>query len=59
VTPQVLGQGYFAVVKVGIDKKTGEKVAVKLVNKSLVEKEKLWPTRSTYWALSTTQVLSP
>jgi calcium/calmodulin-dependent protein kinase I len=39
VTPDVLGQGYFAVVKVGIDKKTGEKVAVKLVNKSLVEKE--------------------
>lgn len=39
VTSEVLGQGYFAVVKVGIDKKTKERVAVKLVNKSLVEKE--------------------
>jgi len=39
VTPEVLGQGYFAVVKVGKDRKTGERVAVKLVNKSLVEKE--------------------
>jgi len=39
VTSQVLGQGYFAVVKVGVDKKSKEKVAVKLVNKSLVEKE--------------------
>jgi len=39
VTAQVLGQGYFAVVKVGVDRKTSEKVAVKLVNKSLVEKE--------------------
>jgi len=39
VTSQVLGQGYFAIVKVGIDKKTSEKVAVKAVNKSLVEKE--------------------
>ena len=32
-------RGYFAVVKVGIDRATGEKVAIKLVNKSLVEKE--------------------
>jgi len=39
ITPDVLGQGYFAVVKVGIDRKTKEKVAVKMVNKSLVEKE--------------------
>jgi calcium/calmodulin-dependent protein kinase I len=39
VTSDILGQGYFAVVKVGIDRKTKEKVAVKLVNKSLVEKE--------------------
>jgi len=39
ITPDVLGQGYFAVVKVGIDRKTGDRVAVKMVNKSLVEKE--------------------
>eukprot|EP01128_Nolandella_sp_AFSM9_P009602 TRINITY_DN621_c0_g1_i1.p1 TRINITY_DN621_c0_g1~~TRINITY_DN621_c0_g1_i1.p1 ORF type:complete len:342 (-),score=115.40 TRINITY_DN621_c0_g1_i1:49-966(-) len=39
VTNEVLGQGYFAVVKVCHHKKTGKKYAVKLVNKSLVEKE--------------------
>jgi len=39
VTSEILGQGYFAVVKVGKDRKTHERVAVKLVNKSLVEKE--------------------
>jgi len=39
ITQDVLGQGYFAVVKVGINKKTKERVAVKMVNKSLVEKE--------------------
>jgi calcium/calmodulin-dependent protein kinase I len=38
LTANVLGQGYFAVVKTGIIKKTGEKVAVKFVNKKLVEK---------------------
>jgi len=35
----VLGQGYFAVVKAGIDKTTGERVAIKIVNKDLVERE--------------------
>jgi len=39
LTPTVLGQGYFAVVKVGIIKQTGEKVAIKFVNKKLVEKQ--------------------
>jgi len=39
LTNEVLGQGYFAVVKVGIDKLTGERVAVKIVNKELVERE--------------------
>jgi len=33
-----LGQGYFAVVKIGIIKETQEKVAIKFVNKKLVEK---------------------
>jgi len=35
----VLGSGYFAVVKVGFDKTTGEKVAIKCVDKSKVERE--------------------
>jgi len=39
ITNKVLGQGYFAVVKVGKDLKTGEEVAVKFVKKSLVERE--------------------
>jgi len=39
ITQEVLGQGYFAVVKVGVDKKTKERVAIKFVKKSLVEKE--------------------
>jgi serine/threonine protein kinase len=39
MTNEVLGQGYFAVVKVGIDKKTSERVAIKVVNKELVERE--------------------
>jgi len=39
MTNEVLGQGYFAVVKVGVDKKTGERVAIKVVNKELVERE--------------------
>lgn len=39
ITNQVLGQGYFAVVKVGIDKATGERVAIKVVDKTLVERE--------------------
>jgi len=38
LTASVLGQGYFAVVKVGILKVTGDKVAIKFVNKKLVEK---------------------
>jgi len=39
LTKDVLGQGYFAVVKVAIEKATGERVAVKFVNKKLVEKQ--------------------
>jgi len=39
ITNKVLGQGYFAVVKVGKDLKTGEEVAIKFVKKSLVERE--------------------
>jgi len=39
LTPTVLGQGYFAVVKVGIIKQTQDKVAIKFVNKKLVEKQ--------------------
>jgi len=39
ITNKILGQGYFAVVKVGKDLKTGEEVAVKFVKKSLVERE--------------------
>jgi len=38
LTANILGQGYFAVVKVGIIKETSEKVAIKFVNKKLVEK---------------------
>jgi len=38
-TNDILGQGYFAVVKVGIDKKTGERVAIKAVAKTMVEKQ--------------------
>lgn len=32
-------RGYFAVVKVGIDKKTGNKVAIKVIDKEVVERE--------------------
>jgi len=39
ITNKVLGQGYFAVVKVGKDLKTNEEVAIKFVKKSLVERE--------------------
>jgi len=39
ITNKILGQGYFAVVKVGKDLKTNEEVAVKFVKKSLVERE--------------------
>jgi len=39
ITNKVLGQGYFAVVKVGKDLKTQEEVAIKFVKKSLVERE--------------------
>jgi len=39
ITNKILGQGYFAVVKVGKDLKTDEEVAVKFVKKSLVERE--------------------
>jgi calcium/calmodulin-dependent protein kinase I len=39
VTNEVLGTGYFAVVKVGFSKATGEKVAIKCVDKSKVERE--------------------
>jgi len=38
ISNEVLGQGYFAVVKVATIKSTGKKVAVKFVNKKLVEK---------------------
>jgi len=38
LTANILGQGYFAVVKVGIIKENSEKVAIKFVNKKLVEK---------------------
>jgi len=38
ISNEVLGQGYFAVVKVATVKSTGNKVAVKFVNKKLVEK---------------------
>jgi len=37
ITTTVLGSGFFATVKMGIDKKTGEKVAVKIIDKSKVE----------------------
>jgi len=37
ITNEVLGSGFFATVKVGINKKTGEKVAVKIIDKSKVE----------------------
>jgi calcium/calmodulin-dependent protein kinase I len=39
MTNTVLGSGYFAVVKLGINKETKEKVAVKCVDKSKVERE--------------------
>jgi calcium/calmodulin-dependent protein kinase I len=39
VTNEVLGSGYFAVVKVGYNNVTGEKVAVKCVDKNKVERE--------------------
>jgi len=39
ITNKDLGQGYFAVVKVGKDLKTQEEVAIKFVKKSLVERE--------------------
>eukprot|EP01123_Difflugia_compressa_P009612 TRINITY_DN323_c0_g1_i1.p1 TRINITY_DN323_c0_g1~~TRINITY_DN323_c0_g1_i1.p1 ORF type:complete len:300 (-),score=56.58 TRINITY_DN323_c0_g1_i1:207-1106(-) len=38
LTNEVLGQGYFAVVKVGVNRETKQRVAVKFVNKKLVEK---------------------
>jgi len=38
ISGEVLGQGYFAIVKVAYDKTTRTKVAVKFVNKKLVEK---------------------
>jgi calcium/calmodulin-dependent protein kinase I len=37
ITQEILGSGYFATVKVGIDKKTGERVAVKIIDKRKVE----------------------
>jgi calcium/calmodulin-dependent protein kinase I len=37
ITSEVLGSGFFATVKAGINKKTGEKVAVKIIDKSKVE----------------------
>lgn len=37
ITSEVLGSGYFATVYVGIDKKTKEKVAVKMIDKKKVE----------------------
>jgi len=39
MTNEVLGEGYFAIVKKGVDKKTGAPVAIKIINKDLVEKE--------------------
>jgi len=39
ITSTVLGTGYFAIVKLGVNKKTGEKVAIKCVDKSKVERE--------------------
>jgi len=38
ISSEVLGQGYFAVVKVATEKSTKNKVAVKFVNKKMVEK---------------------
>jgi len=35
-----LGQGYFAIVRLGKDLKTGENVAIKMIDKEKVEKEK-------------------
>jgi serine/threonine protein kinase len=40
LTATVLGQGYFAVVKKGVIKKTGEPVAVKFVNKKTCRKRR-------------------
>lgn len=37
MTDQVLGTGNFSTVKVGISKETGEKLAIKIVNKSAVK----------------------
>lgn len=39
MTNEVLGAGYFAEVRVGIDKETGERVAIKVVDKKKVERE--------------------
>jgi len=39
LTNEVLGTGFFAVVKVGYNRKTREKVAIKCVDKSKVERE--------------------
>jgi len=39
MTNDVLGKGYFAVVKVGVKKGTSQRVAVKIIDKDLVEKE--------------------
>uniref|UniRef100_A0A6B2LBF2 non-specific serine/threonine protein kinase n=1 Tax=Arcella intermedia TaxID=1963864 RepID=A0A6B2LBF2_9EUKA len=38
ISNEVLGQGYFAIVKVATDRHSKKKVAVKFVNKKLVEK---------------------
>eukprot|EP01127_Copromyxa_protea_P004764 TRINITY_DN1458_c0_g1_i2.p1 TRINITY_DN1458_c0_g1~~TRINITY_DN1458_c0_g1_i2.p1 ORF type:complete len:286 (-),score=64.71 TRINITY_DN1458_c0_g1_i2:117-974(-) len=39
MTSEVLGKGYFAVVKVGIEKKTGRRVAIKVIDKEVVERD--------------------
>jgi calcium/calmodulin-dependent protein kinase I len=39
ITDEVLGEGFFAVVKLGYDKESRERVAIKLINKELVERE--------------------
>jgi len=39
ITNELLGRGYFAEVYVGIDKRTKQRVAVKVVDKNKVEKE--------------------
>eukprot|EP01129_Flabellula_baltica_P011450 TRINITY_DN5016_c0_g1_i1.p2 TRINITY_DN5016_c0_g1~~TRINITY_DN5016_c0_g1_i1.p2 ORF type:complete len:300 (-),score=78.75 TRINITY_DN5016_c0_g1_i1:1055-1930(-) len=39
ITDEVLGEGFFAIVRLGYDLQTREKVAIKLINKDLVERE--------------------